>query len=167
MGCDFNYSAPVTTHQLLQANYTLYQDLLPAPIGMNLTLVRKLLQHDDLNQLLERIRNNGHKTSVTVHHDAEEIHGVLERVKQDGGRYWWDTLLGWSPTATGILSKMLHPVVVLMLTALCFILTIALYVRLWTMVKHLSHQISPEDVYVLDNPHHGNVCDTPEAFQIS
>ncbi|XP_075344890.1 uncharacterized protein LOC142402885 [Mycteria americana] len=109
MGCDFNYSAPVTTHQLLQADYTLYQDLLPAPIGMNLTLVRKLLQHDDLNQLLERIWNNGHKTLVTVHHDAEEIHCVLERVKQDGGHHWWDTLLGWLPTATRILNKMLHP----------------------------------------------------------
>ncbi|KAK4820842.1 hypothetical protein QYF61_007816, partial [Mycteria americana] len=158
MGCDFNYSAPVTTHQLLQANYTLYQDLLPTRIGMNLTLVRKLLQHDDLNQLLERIRNNGHKTLVTVHHDAEEIHRVLEQVKQDGGHYWWDTLLGWSLTATRILNKMLHPVVVpLMLTVLCFILTIALYVRLWTMVKCLSHQISPQDVYVLDNPHHENL----------
>ncbi|KAK4806569.1 LOW QUALITY PROTEIN: hypothetical protein QYF61_020470 [Mycteria americana] len=28
MGCDFNCSAPVTTHQLLQADYTLDQDLL-------------------------------------------------------------------------------------------------------------------------------------------
>ncbi|KAK4830066.1 hypothetical protein QYF61_008404 [Mycteria americana] len=164
MGCDFNYSAPVTTHQLLQADYTLHQDLLPAHIGMNLTLVRKLLQHDDLNQLLERIRNNGHKTLVTVHHDADEIHRVLERVKQDGRYHWWDTLLGWSPTATGILNKMLHPVVVLlMLTVLCFILTIALYVRLWAMVKRLSHQISPQDMYVLDNPRPENVYDTPEA----
>ncbi|KAK4825915.1 hypothetical protein QYF61_003410 [Mycteria americana] len=157
MGCDFNYSAPVTTHQLLQADYTLHQDLLPNPIGTNLTLVRKLLQRDDLNQLLEHIQNNGHKTLVTVHHDAEEIHCVLERVKQDGGHHWWDTLLGWSPTATGILNKMLHPVVVLlMLTVLCFILTIALYVRLWSMVKRLSHRISPQDVYVLDNPHPEN-----------
>ncbi|XP_072707269.1 uncharacterized protein [Ciconia boyciana] len=165
MGCDFNYSAPVTTQQLLQADYTLHQDLLPAPIGMNLALVRKLLQHDDLNQLLERIWNNGHKTLVTVHHHEEEIHHILEQVKQDEGHHWWDTLLGWSPTATGILNKILHPVVVLlMLTVLCFILTIVLYVRLWTMVKHLSHRISLQDVYVLDNAHPENVCDTPKAF---
>ncbi|KAK4805375.1 hypothetical protein QYF61_003948 [Mycteria americana] len=126
------------------------------------------VDHLTVAQLLERVRNNGHKTSVTVHHDAEEIHHVLERVKQDGGHSWWDTLLGWSPTATGILSKMLHPVVILlMLTALCFILTIALDVRRWTMVKRLAHQISPQDVYVLDNPHHESIWDTPEAFQIS
>ncbi|KAK4806454.1 hypothetical protein QYF61_021345 [Mycteria americana] len=131
------------------------------------TLTPSVSHNDDLNQLLERIRNNGHKTLVTVHHDVEEIYCILEGVKHDGGLYWWDTLLGWSPTTTGILNKMLHPVVVLLvLTVLCFILTIGLYVRLWTMAKHLSHQISPQDVYVLNNPHHGNVYDTPEAFQI-
>ncbi|KAK4820012.1 hypothetical protein QYF61_017391 [Mycteria americana] len=116
MGCDFNYSAPVTTRQLLQANYTLYQDLLPAPIGMNLTL-----------------------TLVSIHHDTEEIHHVLERVKQDGGHHWWDTLLGRSPTATRILNKMLHPVIVLLvLTVLCFTLTIVLYVKLWIMGSALG-----------------------------
>ena len=59
MGCDFNYSAPITSYQLLQSNYTLIQNLLPTPIGMNLTLVRKLLQQDGLHRLLERIRNSG------------------------------------------------------------------------------------------------------------
>ncbi|KAK4810571.1 LOW QUALITY PROTEIN: hypothetical protein QYF61_004534 [Mycteria americana] len=114
VGCDFNYPAPVTSYQLLQSNYTLSQDLLPTPIGMNLTLVKKLLQHDDLCQLLERIRNNGHKTPITVHHDAEEIHHVLERVKKDGEHHWWETLLGWSPTAMGVFNLMLHPVVILL-----------------------------------------------------
>jgi len=59
IGCDFNYSAPVIYYQLLKSSYTLSQDLLPTPIGMNLTLVKKLLR-----QLLERIRNNGHETRV-------------------------------------------------------------------------------------------------------
>ncbi|KAK4811160.1 hypothetical protein QYF61_019791 [Mycteria americana] len=119
VGYDFNYSAPVTSYQLLQSNYTLSRDLLPTPIGMNLTLVKKLLQHDDLCQLLEHIRNNGHKTLITVHHDAEEIRHVLERVKKDGEHHWWETLLGWSPTATGVFNLMLHPVVILLTLTLC------------------------------------------------
>lgn len=53
MGCDFNYSAPVTTHQLLLPIYTRYHGLLPTPIAMNLILIRKLLQHDDPSQLLK------------------------------------------------------------------------------------------------------------------
>ncbi|KAK4818868.1 hypothetical protein QYF61_021073 [Mycteria americana] len=73
----------ITSYQLLQSNYTLSQDLLPTPIGMNLTLVKKLLQHDDLFQLLECIQNNGQKTLITIHRDAEERHYVLERVKKD------------------------------------------------------------------------------------
>lgn len=59
-----NYSAPLTTHQLLQPNYTLYQDLLPTPIGMNLTLVRKLLPHDDLSQLLKLIRTRDKESAL-------------------------------------------------------------------------------------------------------
>ena len=62
MGCDFNHSAPIRSYQLLQSNYTLIPNLLPNPIGKNLTLVKKLLQHDDLRRLLERTRNNGQKT---------------------------------------------------------------------------------------------------------
>lgn len=53
MGCDFNYSAPATSHQLLQSNSTSW-DLLPNSIGMNLTLLRKLLQHDDLYSLQKK-----------------------------------------------------------------------------------------------------------------
>ncbi|KAK4806955.1 hypothetical protein QYF61_027347, partial [Mycteria americana] len=79
---------------------------------------------------MERIRNNGHKTLITVHHDAEEIHHVLERVKKDGEHHWWETLLGWSPTATGVFNLMLHPVVILLtLTLLCLLLIIILYIK--------------------------------------
>ena len=61
MGCDFNYSVPVTSYQLLWSTYTIIQDLPRAPIGKNLALVKKLLQHDDLYQLLECIQDNGQK----------------------------------------------------------------------------------------------------------
>ncbi|XP_067164812.1 uncharacterized protein [Apteryx mantelli] len=139
MGCDFNYSAPVVSYQLLQSNYTLSQDLLPTPIGMNLTLVKKLLQHDDLCQLLKCIRNNGQKPLIAIHHDTEEIQHILERVKKDGEYHWWETLLGWSPTTTGIYNHMLHPVVVVLsLTVLCLLLKITLYIKLWKVRVRLK-----------------------------
>ena len=61
---------------------------------MNLTLVEKLPQRDELRQLLERIQNNGQKALITTHHDVEEIQDVLERVKQDGAHHGWETPLG-------------------------------------------------------------------------
>lgn len=73
MEYNFNYSSPVMSYQLLQSNYTLNQDLLPIPMGMNLTLVKKSLQHYDLCQLLEHIWNGGQKTLIIVHRDTEEI----------------------------------------------------------------------------------------------
>lgn len=80
---DVTYSSPVNSYQLLQSNYRLSEDLLPTPIRMNLTLVKKLLQHDDPCQLLEYVQHNGHKTLIMVYHDTEGIHHVLERVKKD------------------------------------------------------------------------------------
>ena len=137
VGCDFNYAAPVTSYQLLQSNYTLSQSLLPTPIGMNLTLVKKPLQHDDLCQLLECVQNNGHKTLITIHRDTEGIHNALEKVKKDGEHHWWEALLGWSLTATGGFNLMLQPVVILLIL-ICLLLIIMLYIEVWYMIKKLT-----------------------------
>ncbi|XP_053789591.1 uncharacterized protein LOC128783033 isoform X3 [Vidua chalybeata] len=61
-GCDFSFVAPVTLHELLESNLTLIHKLLPTPIGMNLTLVKQLLLHQDLIEILGKIKENGQKT---------------------------------------------------------------------------------------------------------
>lgn len=66
VGCDFRYSAPVTSYLLPQSNYTPIHDLPSVPIGMNLTLVRKLLQLDDLKWLLKQVQENGQKTDYCL-----------------------------------------------------------------------------------------------------
>ncbi|XP_077645678.1 uncharacterized protein LOC144247889 [Lonchura striata] len=138
-GCDFSFETPVTSYQLLESNYTLIHKLLPTPIGMNLTLVRQLLLHQDLIEILGKIKENGQKTLVTVHHDVQEIHRVIERVKSDAEHRWWDTLFGWSPTATGILNKLCHPIVVLLILVLIgFALSAILFVINWRMIKRLT-----------------------------
>ncbi|XP_069631209.1 LOW QUALITY PROTEIN: uncharacterized protein [Haliaeetus albicilla] len=139
VGCDFSYSAPVTSHQLLQSNYMLTDELLPIPIGMNLTLVKQLLQHKDLVEILGKIRENGQKTLITVHHDVKEIHRVLERVQKDAEHRWRDTLFGWSPTATGILNTLCHPIVVLLILVLIsLVLSAVLYAITWKMMTRLT-----------------------------
>jgi len=161
--CDFSYSTPVTSHQLLQTNYTLIHNLLAVPIGMNITLVKKLLQHDNLKRLLKEAQENELKILITVHHDVEEMYQVLERIKKDGKHKWWDTLFRWSPTATGLFNKILHPVVVLLiLIILCFVLTFALYVKLWLMMKKLTRLLAPQNLFVLDNPCHKSTCNIPD-----
>lgn len=77
-GCDFSYKALLTSHYLLQSNYTLIHKLSPTPIGMNLTLVKQLLLHQDLIEILEKIKKNGQKPLITVHHNVKEIHCVIE-----------------------------------------------------------------------------------------
>ncbi|XP_053789840.1 uncharacterized protein LOC128783219 [Vidua chalybeata] len=135
-GCDFSFVAPVTSHELLESNLTLIHKLLPTPIGMNLTLVKQLLLHQDLIEILGKIKENGQKTLVTVHHDVQEIHRVVERVKSDAVHRWWDTLFGWSLTATGVLNKLCHPIVVLLILVMIgFVLSVILLIVNWRMMK--------------------------------
>lgn len=121
----------------MQSDYTLIRELSPVLIRMDLTLVKKLLQHENLHQQLERIWDNGQNTLVAVHHDTKEIHRALERMKKDGEHLWWEALLGWSPALTGILNAALHPVlIILILIVVCLVLV--LYVRVWHMLKRVS-----------------------------
>lgn len=60
-GCDFNCSAPVTSHQLIDSNYTLFHELVPTSIGINLTQTKELLQHQGLIQILEEVKSKGQK----------------------------------------------------------------------------------------------------------
>lgn len=153
--CNFTkiiYSAPVTSYQLLHSSQTLSQDLLPTPIRVKLTLVKKLLQHEDLCQWLERVRKNGHKTLITVHHDAELMHHVLERVKKDVEHHCWETLLEWAPTAMGVFNFILHTVVILLtLTLMCLLPVIILYIKFWYMIKQITQLQSPKTYKLTQN----------------
>lgn len=42
-GCDFSYRAPVISYQYVKANPATVQEIVPVPIGMNLTSVAQLL----------------------------------------------------------------------------------------------------------------------------
>lgn len=143
----------------------LIHELLPIPIGMNLTLVKQLLQDKNLVEILEKIRENGQKTLITVHHNVKVIHRVLERVQKDAEHRWWDTLFGWSPTATGILNTLCHPIVVLLILVLISLaLSAVLYAIAWRMMNRLTRLMSILNTYnMLDVP--SNV-DIPKPIDV-
>ena len=136
IGCDFTYSVPVVSHQMIKASYIMYHHLSPTPIGMNRRLVKWIIKHPDLDEILKEIKENGEEVLITVHHDAEEISKVLQRIKQETSHPWWDALFGWSPKATGILNALVHPVIVLLiLVGIRLILSIAVLIWNWRMVQ--------------------------------
>ncbi|XP_071413119.1 uncharacterized protein [Pithys albifrons albifrons] len=118
-GCDFVYKPPVLTNQLLIRNYTLYRSVTPTPIGMGLSLVKEMLEHENLQQLLENAKAKAKRILITVHHDGSVIKQVMERIKRVGEHHWWEVFFGWSPTATGIFNALLHPIVVILLMQIC------------------------------------------------
>jgi len=64
------------------------------------------------------------------------VHHVLERVKKDGEHHWREMLLRWSPRARRVWNSVLHlDVISLILTLLCSLLVVILYVKVWQMLR--------------------------------
>lgn len=93
----------------------------------------------------------------------KETHCVLERGKKDAGHSWWDTPFGWSPTATGVLNKLCHPILVLLILVLIgFVLSAILHIMNCRMMKRLTQLTSVIDVHNLDNI--PSTVDTPKVI---
>lgn len=78
-GCDFSYVAPVTSYHLLQSNYTL---IMPVHIGMNLTLVKQLLLHQDLIDILEKNQEKWTKNLNNCSSRCERNTSCFEKGKE-------------------------------------------------------------------------------------
>lgn len=87
-GCYFSYQATVLLYQYAKTNFTTVQEILSTPIGVNLTLVKQLLRHEDLGNILKEVKETEKKTLITFHHDAEEIGKVLRQVRDDMTHHW-------------------------------------------------------------------------------
>ena len=68
---------------------------------------------------------------------TEEKYTIQERVKKDREHHWWETLLGWSPTATGVLNAMQHPVIIMFaLVVICIVITVLfLHIQVWFLAR--------------------------------
>lgn len=52
----------------------LSHELQPAPIRMNLTLIKHLFHYPDLMNFLQQAQKRGQKSLFAAHHDSEEMH---------------------------------------------------------------------------------------------
>lgn len=71
-GCDFDFSVPIWTQEQLVVT-EVYRNIRPAFIGMGLELIQWLLQHPDLTQTLDSIREQGNASALLVMYNASEI----------------------------------------------------------------------------------------------
>jgi len=105
---------------------------------MNLNLLKELLQHEDLKQLLKQIQERGTRALITVQRDIERIYQVTEQVKRDREHHWWDMFVGKSPSATKVLNVLIHPIIVLLITVVT--LTIV-HLVFWCKLKNMMGKL--------------------------
>ncbi|XP_074667534.1 uncharacterized protein LOC141917847 [Strix aluco] len=67
-GCDFTYTIPVLSSQVIKTEQNLFQKIDSIPIGMNLERVKEMLQHEDLLSILEEVKKKGKEMLVVDGH---------------------------------------------------------------------------------------------------
>lgn len=115
VGCDFSFTVPVWTQEEILASPLVYRTVEPVSFGMGLDLIQELLAHPQLHNFLQTIKQDGGASALLVSHNTKEILDMSTQIKQAGEHSWWETLFGWSPTATSVLNLALHPIVVILI----------------------------------------------------
>lgn len=129
VGCDFQFRVPVWTVQHLEANPSLYHYILPVSLGFGLLTLQQILSHPDLQQELHRLKTLGENATLVVDHNNQQIAQILATVETAGDHSWWETLFGWSPTATSSLNIALHPIVVILAFQVILVIVMVVITR--------------------------------------
>ena len=107
-----DYVVPVTTRQLIEADYTLYHDVPKLQIDMNISLFKAMLRHHDIEKLVQEVTRMAQCMLWQVKHDSENTKSVLSNAEQVGEHYWWDIFAGHSPKATQVFHYLIHPILI-------------------------------------------------------
>uniref|UniRef100_A0A8C5IUW4 Uncharacterized protein n=1 Tax=Junco hyemalis TaxID=40217 RepID=A0A8C5IUW4_JUNHY len=136
VGCDFHYTVPITTQQLINADYNLYQEIPKLQIGVDVKVLKAMLAHPKVKQLVQKVNQTTKRIVWQVEHNSEKIKDVLTEVEQVGQHHWWDIFTGYSPTATQVFNYLVHPMLIVIGVLLLLTFTnICMWWRLRIIMK--------------------------------
>ncbi|KAL9870446.1 uncharacterized protein GJ701_012253 [Geothlypis trichas] len=123
VGCDFHYTVPITTQQLINTDLNLYREIPELQIGMDVKILKAMLAHPKVKKLVQRVNQTTKRMVWQVEHDSERIKNVLTEIEQVGQHHWWDIFTGFSPTATQVFNYLVHPMILVVVALLVLTLT--------------------------------------------
>uniref|UniRef100_A0A8D2LZR5 Uncharacterized protein n=1 Tax=Zonotrichia albicollis TaxID=44394 RepID=A0A8D2LZR5_ZONAL len=112
VGCDFHYTVPITTQQLINADFNLYQEIPKLQIGMDVKILKAMLAHPKVKQLVQKVNQTTKRMVWQGEHNSEKKTNILTEVEQVGQHHWWDIFTGYSPTATQVFHYLVHPMLI-------------------------------------------------------
>ena len=149
VGCDFDYVVPVTTRQLIEADYTLYHDV--PKLQIDISLLEARLRHPDIEKLVQEVNRMAQRMLWQVKHDSENIKSILANAEQVGQLYWWDIFAGHSPKATQVFHYLIHAILITLGgMILLSLLKVCLWYKLNAIVKR--RQIIWTMIHVYQSP---------------
>ncbi|KAJ7405423.1 hypothetical protein BTVI_69131 [Pitangus sulphuratus] len=81
--CDFDYIVPVTTRQLIEADYIMYHNVPKLQIGMNIDLFKAMLKHPNIEKLVQEVNRTTQRMLRQIEHDTENIKTVLTKIEKE------------------------------------------------------------------------------------
>lgn len=98
-------------------------------------------QTEELESLItsyEKAITYENQVTIAIKRDIGQIVRIATEIEQTAGHHWYNTFMGYVPSATGILHLMLHPMLIVLL---CCILLGLLLVCLYSCVYHFSYPV--------------------------
>lgn len=61
-GCDFKFTSPEIGEEEIKDQYQLYELIDPVSLGLDIGLVKELLEHPELQKQLQKVKENTQKS---------------------------------------------------------------------------------------------------------
>lgn len=111
-------------HQSITTEYSITEPN-PTPVHLEISpqAIRHTTVHSDLQQALQELNYQTNKMYAIIKANNKQITQILTKIKETTNHSQWESLLG-SPTDTGILILMLHPIVILFILMIIVLFSI-------------------------------------------
>lgn len=162
-GCDIKFIQQQVSLVDIHTHYQLYQNISPVQLGTNLSLIKQLIEHPEMLIKLKLLKEEGHEIDLAVHHSANQIENVLDRVKKASANSWWTRLFSPPESQYSTWKILFTPVVLLCIVQLIvFLFLFNLYmsvrklrVATWARPTFVRFRNDGDPSILIESPHQG------------
>lgn len=116
----------------------MYDEIHPVPVGMDVAILKQLIDHLELKQCLREWVDAGTSVMISIHHSSNQIEGIMKRVKKDSVfTHWWENLFS-NPFPSGkAWHTLIHPIIIILFIHI--VMGIIWIITIWWSKYQLAH----------------------------
>ncbi|XP_075719867.1 uncharacterized protein LOC142760560 [Rhinoderma darwinii] len=140
---------PVTPEKRLDIRPDTPVRLQTIPLGFGIELRNLLLDFNEEEDIVEKLKDSQHQATIQLEHDSKKITGIVNNLDADAEVSWWESLFGYSPKATSFFNLLIHPVIILLtLVAIMYVGLFCVYRRMKGLVEQIQRGQAESHEYI-------------------